>query len=94
MKLLRNILFVILFVFITSTISLWAVTYFVQPDTFKLLAKKQLSVVTKQDSAIEGHVNWRIFPRPGLHLTNVRIGSLEKFEKSNRIMRYQLINFY
>ena len=81
MKFLRNILLVILLVLVTSAVSLWAITYFVQPNTFKLIAKKQLTSLTKQDSAIEGRVNWRIFPRPGLHLTHVRIGNLEQFEK-------------
>ncbi|MDF1645437.1 MAG: AsmA family protein [Legionellaceae bacterium] len=80
MKLIRSILLVILFVFITAFTALWAVTYFVQPSTFKPFAKRQLSNLTHQDSAIEGNVNWRIFPRPGLHLTKVRIGDVQKTE--------------
>ncbi|MDX2346619.1 MAG: AsmA family protein [Legionella sp.] len=78
MKFIRNILISILLVIITSIAVLWAVTYFVQPATFKLIAKKQLSSLTHQDSAIEGNINWRIFPRPGLHLTKVRIGDVNK----------------
>ncbi|MCH9757152.1 MAG: AsmA family protein [Gammaproteobacteria bacterium] len=78
MKLIKNILLIFLLVFITSVTALWAVTYFVQPDTFKRLARQQLSSLTQQDSAIEGNINWRIFPRPGLHLTKVRIGDVNK----------------
>jgi AsmA protein len=74
-------LLVILLVLVASAVTLWAITYFVQPNTFKLIAKKQLTSLTKQDSAIEGRVNWRVFPRPGLHLTHVRIGNLAQFEK-------------
>jgi uncharacterized protein involved in outer membrane biogenesis len=78
MRLIRNILLSILLVFITSMVALWAAAYFLQPTTFKLIAKKQLYSLTHQDSAIEGNINWLIFPRPGLHLTKVRIGDVKK----------------
>ncbi len=80
MKFIKNVLLILLFLFITSITALWAVTYFVQPKAFKLIAKNQLSALTQQDSAIDGRINWRIFPRPGLHLTKVRIGDVKKID--------------
>ncbi|MCH9717182.1 MAG: AsmA family protein, partial [Gammaproteobacteria bacterium] len=80
MKFIRRVLLIIFFVCVASLITLWAVTYFVQPKTFKLITKKQLSSLTHQDSAIDGSINWRIFPRPGLNLTKVRIGDVKKID--------------
>ncbi len=78
MKFIRKALLIVLLLFVTTITALWAVTFFVQPDSIRLLAKKQLSTLTHQDSAIDGRINWRIFPRFGLHVTKVRIGSVEK----------------
>jgi len=75
MRFIRNVLLIVFFTLTALAASLWAVTYWVNPNTFKVIAKKQLSTLTKQDSAIEGTVNWRLFPRPGLHITSVRIGN-------------------
>lgn len=78
MKLIRTLL---VFVILTSSLgiaALWVFTNFIEPDAFRNLAKKQLSSVTHLDSTIEGPVNWRIFPKPGLHVHKVRIGNIDE----------------
>lgn len=74
MKLIRNVLLITLLFFIFAIATLWAVSHFVQPETFRNIAKKQLTTLTHHDSAIEGNVSWEIFPRLGLNVTNVHIG--------------------
>jgi len=75
MRFIRNVLVIVFITLAAAMASLWAVTYWVKPNTFNVVAQKQLSRLTQQDSAIEGTVNWRLFPRPGLHITSVRIGN-------------------
>ncbi|MDF1678566.1 MAG: AsmA family protein [Legionellaceae bacterium] len=82
MKFIKNAVLIVLFVFLSTLGVLWAVTTFIQPDTFRIIAKKQLSSITQQNTTIEGDVNWRLFPRPGLHLTKVHIGNIEKPTKN------------
>lgn len=75
MRFIRNVLVIVFITVAVTMASLWAITYWIKPNTFKVVAQKQLSQLTQQDSAIEGSVNWRIFPKPGLHITSVRIGN-------------------
>ncbi len=82
MKFIKNAVLIVLFIFLTTLGVLWAVTAFIQPDTFRTIARKQLSSITQQDTTIEGNVSWRLFPRPGLNLTKVRIGNVEKPTKN------------
>jgi len=78
MKFFRNVLLIVFFLLTIVAASLWAVTYWIKPNTFKTIAQKQLSNLTQQNSTIEGHVSWKLFPKPGLHITNVRIGNPEQ----------------
>ena len=78
MKFIRNVLVIVFITLAAAMASLWAITYWIKPNTFNIVAQKQLSRLTQQDSAIEGTVNWRLFPRPGLHITSVRIGNPKK----------------
>ena len=80
MKFIKKICLSIFFIFLLSIVAIWGITQLLQPETFKLFAKKQLSHLTHQDSAIEGEISWRILPRPGLHLTKVRIGDVNKID--------------
>ena len=75
MRFIRNALLTVIFTLVVAAASLWAVTYWIKPNTFKIIAQKKLSNLTHQNSAIEGKVSWRLFPRPGLHVTKVRIGN-------------------
>jgi AsmA protein len=78
MRFIRNALLTVIFTLIVAAASFWAVTHWIKPNTFKIIAQKKLSNLTHQNSVIEGTVNWRLFPRPGLHVTNVRIGNPEQ----------------
>lgn len=78
MRFMRNALLTVIFTLVIVVASLWAVTYWIKPHTVKVIAQKQLSNLTHQNSTFDGTVTWRLFPKPGLHLTNVRIGNPEK----------------
>ncbi len=78
MRFMRNVLLTVIFTLVIAVASLWAVTYWIKPHTIKVIAQKQLSNLTHQKSTFDGAVTWRLFPRPGLHITNVHIGDLEK----------------
>lgn len=78
MKFIKRALLSVFLVLMTLITALWAVVHFTQADTLRLIAKKQLSALTKQDSAINGSISWRVFPRPGLEVTKVRIGNVEQ----------------
>lgn len=78
MKFIKHALLAVIFIFALTAVSLWAVTYWIKPDTVKIIAQKKLSTLTHQTSVIDGTVNWRIFPRPGLHVTHVRIGDVNQ----------------
>lgn len=80
MKIFRAAFFVLLSLVTIGIASLWTVSHFMQSDTLKLIAKKQLSSVIQQETTLDGDINWRIFPRPGLHLTKVRIGDPDNKE--------------
>jgi|GEM_PF-1834857 len=78
MRFIRNTFLIVIFTLVIAVASLWAVTYWIKPHAFKVIAQKQLSNLTHQKSTFDGAVTWRLFPRPGLHITNVHIGHLEK----------------
>lgn len=82
MKFIKNALLTIVFILILAVTSLWAITYWIKPHTFKVIAQKQLSSLTHQNIRFDGKISWRVFPRPGLHITNVRIGDPEKTDAS------------
>jgi uncharacterized protein involved in outer membrane biogenesis len=82
MKFIRNALLTVIFILILTVTSLWAITYWIKPHAFKVIAQKQLSSLTHQDSRFDGKISWRVFPRPGLHITNVRIGDPKKTDAS------------
>ncbi len=78
MRFMRNALLTVIVILVLAATSLWAITYWVKPHTFKIIAQKQLSNLTHQDSVFDGPITWRLLPRPGLHVTNVRIGNPEQ----------------
>ncbi|NCT56859.1 MAG: AsmA family protein [Legionella sp.] len=80
MKFIKNAFLTIIFTLVIAVTSLWAITYWIKPHAFKNIAQKQLSYLTHQNSSFDGAVRWRVFPRPGLQITNVRVGEPEKID--------------
>ncbi len=81
MKLLKKILFVFIIIGLSTALAIWMLTKNFTHTAVKDLINKELSAITSQKSRIEGEVMWRLFPRPGVKITQIHL--VDGDEKAN-----------
>jgi AsmA protein len=74
MKLLKKLLIVLVITILATTIILWVLAKSIKPEVVKNYLSSQLSVLTHQNSKVEGEISWQLFPRPRIKITQIQIG--------------------
>jgi uncharacterized protein involved in outer membrane biogenesis len=74
MNAIKKILFTLVFLIALGGVGLWLLTKTLSPTVVKNLINRQLTSLTAQPSHIEGDINWQLFPRPGIKITQIHVG--------------------
>ncbi|WED43963.1 AsmA family protein [Legionella cardiaca] len=92
MKLLKKLTVSIVAFLIVAAVILWALAKSINPEVIKDYVSSQLTALTDQQSQVDGDISWQIFPRPGIKITKVQIGS-EKNDQSNYSIKLENLLF-
>ncbi len=74
MKILKKLVVTLLILLPITTITLWILAKTINPEIVKNYVSSQLSLLTQQQSRVDGDITWQIFPQPGIKITKIQIG--------------------
>ncbi|KTD11264.1 AsmA family protein [Legionella jamestowniensis] len=78
MKFFKKLFIFFAVTLIVATVILWTLAKSISPAVVKDYVSAQLTLLTKQQSQVEGDISWQLFPRPGIKITRVTIGNDNK----------------